>query len=108
VPSGRILRELPARYARFAATPRINARRFRGAPGSAFLYTIPATATGRWRSVRQFAAGLKLDAATGHITGELDSKGLILSCCGDQCAGAARKISYRCGRPDCADAPMVE
>ncbi len=46
-------------------------------PGSAFLYTIPATGDRPMSfGADDLPAGLKLDAATGHITGELDVKGV--------------------------------
>ena len=45
-------------------------------PGSAFLYTIPATGDRPMAfSADKLPAGFKLDAATGHLTGELNSKG---------------------------------
>jgi alpha-galactosidase len=59
------------------ATPRLNGAGVFGVrPGSPFLFTIPAT--GR-RPMQFFAdnlpAGLKLDAATGQITGSLTTPG---------------------------------
>jgi hypothetical protein len=58
-------------------TPRINGSGVFGArPGSEFLYTIPATGDRPMTfSADNLPAGLKLDANTGRITGELDGKG---------------------------------
>ncbi len=58
-------------------TPRINGPKIFGVrPGSPFLYTIPATGA---RPVTFAAtglpAGLKLDSATGHITGVVSQRG---------------------------------
>jgi alpha-galactosidase len=59
------------------ATPRINGPGLFGVrPGSAFLYTIPATGDRPMSfSADNLPAGLKLDAATGRITGELAAQG---------------------------------
>ena len=60
-----------------AATPRINGPKIFGVrSGSPFLYTIPATG----ERPMEFAAdnlpsGLKLDSASGQITGALETKG---------------------------------
>ena len=58
-------------------TPRINGSGVFGVrTGSAFLYTIPATGDRPMTfSADNLPAGLKLDAATGHITGEVVDKG---------------------------------
>jgi alpha-galactosidase len=58
-------------------TPRINGSGVFGArPGSEFLYTIPATGDRPMTfSADNLPTGLKLDANTGRITGELDGKG---------------------------------
>ena len=57
--------------------PRINGPTIFGVrPGSAFLYTIPATGDRPMTfSADHLPAGLKLDATTGRITGELDAQG---------------------------------
>ena len=59
------------------ATPRINGANVFGVrPGSPFLYTIPATGDRPMTfSAKSLPRGLKLDAATGHITGALKNKG---------------------------------
>ena len=59
------------------ATPRIHGADVFGVrPGSPFLFTIAAT--GEWPmrfSAKHLPRGLKLDPRTGHITGQLKSKG---------------------------------
>jgi alpha-galactosidase len=62
---------------RRAPSPRINGPGVFGVrPGSAFLYTIPATGDRPIAfSADNLPVGLKLDAATGHITGEVVEKG---------------------------------
>jgi len=59
-------------------TPRINGPGVFGVrPGSEFLYNIPATGNRPMAfSADQLPAGLKLDGATGRITGELDGPGV--------------------------------
>ncbi len=59
------------------ATPRINGADVFGVrPGSPFLFTIPATGDRPMQfSAKNLPRGLKLDAATGHITGSLKKKG---------------------------------
>jgi alpha-galactosidase len=59
------------------ATPRINGASVFGVrPGSPFLFTIPATGERPMKfSAKHLPRGLKLDAATGHITGQLKRKG---------------------------------
>ena len=59
------------------ATPRINGASVFGVrPGSPFLYTIPATGERPMTfSTKNLPRGLKLDASTGHITGNLKNKG---------------------------------
>src|SRR5476649_2347817 len=59
------------------ATPRINgASVFVVRPGSPFLYTIPATGERPMKfSAKNLPKGLKLDPATGRITGALAKKG---------------------------------
>jgi len=60
-----------------APAPRINGPGVFGArPGAPFLYTIPATGTRPITfAAENLPAGLKLDAATGQITGSLAEKG---------------------------------
>jgi alpha-galactosidase len=60
-----------------AATPRINGPSIYGVrPGSPFLYAIPATGDRPMTfSAKGLPAGLRLDAATGRITGALTQKG---------------------------------
>jgi alpha-galactosidase len=60
-----------------AATPRINGANIFGVrPGSPFLYTIPATGERPMKfSAKHLPSGLKLDVATGRITGTLKKKG---------------------------------
>lgn len=59
------------------ATPRINGPSVFGVrPGSPLLYTIPATGERPMTfSVRELPQGLRMDAATGQITGVLKEKG---------------------------------
>lgn len=59
------------------ATPRINGASIFGVrPGSPFLFTIPATGERPMKfSVRDLPKGLKVDEATGRITGMLKKKG---------------------------------
>ena len=59
-------------------TPRINGPDVFGLrPGSALLYTIPATGDRPMEfSADHLPAGLKLDASSGRMTGELDDKGI--------------------------------
>jgi alpha-galactosidase len=59
------------------ATPRINGPTVFGVrPGSPFLYAIPATGDRPMTfAVDGLPAGLQLDAATGHITGQLTQAG---------------------------------
>ena len=59
------------------ATPRINGADVFGVrPGSPFLFTIPATGDRPMTfSVSHLPRGLKVDAATGRITGSLKKKG---------------------------------
>lgn len=58
-------------------TPRINGARIFGVrPGSKFLYTIPATGVRPVTfSAKNLPKGLKLDAQTGRITGEIKTSG---------------------------------
>ena len=73
--------ELPAPLTPAAPpTPRINGPGVFGVrPGSEFLYTIPATGDRPMTfSADNLPAGLKLDANTGRITGELAGKGVYL------------------------------
>jgi alpha-galactosidase len=60
-----------------AATPRVNGPKIFGArPGSAFLYTIPATGIRPMTfAVDGLPNGLILDASTGQITGSLATRG---------------------------------
>ena len=73
--------------------PRINGAKVFGVrPGHPFLYTIAATG----RRPMQFAAdglpdGLKLDAASGRISGSLPSRASISSPFAPQCPGAAKR-----------------
>ena len=59
------------------ATPRINGAKIFGVrPGSPFLFTIPATGDRPMTfSADNLPRGLKLDAATGRMTGKLKKKG---------------------------------
>src|SRR6185369_5654359 len=59
------------------ATPRINGANVFGVrPGSPFLFTIAATGDRPMTfSADNLPAGLKMDAATGRITGALETKG---------------------------------
>ena len=59
------------------ATPRINGPNVFGVrPGSPFLYTIPATGDRPMKfSVSHLPRGLKVDAKTGRITGQLEKRG---------------------------------
>ena len=83
------------------ATPRLNGPNVFGVrPGSPFLYTIPATG----RHPMAFLAGnlppgLKLDAATGQITGSLTSPGeTIVTLRAKNALGAAeKKFRIVCG-----------
>ena len=58
-------------------TPRINGPKLFGVrPGSPFLYTIPATGDRPMRfSVEKLPAGLKVDSASGQITGSVAKAG---------------------------------
>lgn len=60
-----------------ADTPRVNGPSIFGVrPGAPFLYAIPATGKRPLTfAVDDLPAGLKLDPATGHITGKLSKKG---------------------------------
>ena len=72
------LSELPAPLTpKVPPTPRINGAKVFGVrPGAPFLYTIPATGERPMTfSAKDLPAGLKLDAATGSITGLLKDKG---------------------------------
>ncbi len=59
------------------ATPRINGPSIFGVrPGSPFLYHIPATGQRPMEfSVRDLPSGLRVDNATGEITGSLEKRG---------------------------------
>lgn len=59
------------------AEPRINGAKVFGVrPGSPFLYSIPATGERPMSfSAKNLPTGLKLDEATGRITGKLEGKG---------------------------------
>ena len=59
------------------ATPRLNGASVFGVrPGSPFLFTVPATGERPMEfSAKNLPDGLKLDAATGRITGALKTKG---------------------------------
>jgi alpha-galactosidase len=71
VPTSLILTPKPA------ATPRINGPKIFGVrPGSPFLYSIPATGDRPMTfAVENLPDGLKLDPATGHITGAVSRPG---------------------------------
>ena len=92
------------------ATPRINGPDIFGVrPGSPFLYTIPATG----ERPMSFAAanlprGLKLDAATGRITGRLRKKGgTVVTLEAQNALGAAtRKFRIVCGNQIALTPPM--
>ena len=62
------------------AVPRINGANVFGVrPGSPFLFTIPATGARPMKfSAKNLPSGLKLDAATGRITGSLQASGEYL------------------------------
>ena len=61
----------------YPAQPRINAPRITGGtPGRPFLFRIPATGAAPLKfSAQKLPAGLTLDAATGIISGAIDSAG---------------------------------
>ena len=64
-------------------TPRINGPSIFGVrPGSPLVYRIPATGRRPMEfSVRKLPEGLRVDAATGDITGKLSSEGKYKKCC---------------------------
>ncbi len=76
------------------ATPRINGANVFGVrPGSPFLFTIPATGNRPMEfSAQDLPHGLKLDAATGRITGKLKKQGEFIVILGAKNAlGTAEK-----------------
>jgi len=92
------------------STPRINGASVFGVrPGSPFLFTIPATGDRPMKfSARNLPRGLKLDAATGHITGKLKKKGdFIVTLRAENSLGAAEKgVRIVCGDQIALTPPM--
>src|ERR1044071_3140983 len=81
--------------------PRINgARIFWVRPGSPFLFTIPATGERPMTfGVAPLPAGLKVDSATGQITGALKERGefVVTFKAGNRLGSAQRSFRIDCG-----------
>ncbi|HUC86696.1 MAG TPA: NPCBM/NEW2 domain-containing protein, partial [Candidatus Acidoferrales bacterium] len=92
------------------ATPRINGANIFGVrPGSPFLFTIPATGERPMTfSAKTLPKGLKLDAATGRITGVLQDKGDYLVTLGakNSVGRAEKKFRILCGDQIALTPPM--
>ena len=92
------------------ASPRINGPSVFGVrPGSPFLYRIPATGDRPMQfAVDGLPAGLKLDPATGQITGRLESKGEHeVTLHAKNLKGAAKKaFKIICGDRICLTPPL--
>ena len=92
------------------ATPRINGANVFGVrPGSPFMFTIPATGERPMKfSAKNLPRGLKLDAATGHITGTLKTKGeFIVTLRAKNSLGTAeKKFRIVCGDQIALTPPM--
>jgi alpha-galactosidase len=92
------------------ATPRINGASVFGVrPGSPFLFTVPATGQRPMEFLAQnLPAGLKLDAATGQITGSLKSQGefMVALRAKNSLGTAERKFRIVCGDRIALTPPM--
>ena len=81
--------------------PRINGARVFGVrPGSPFLFTIPATGKRPMRfATKDLPPGLKVDADTGQITGELRAKGTYVATleASNSLGVARRPLRIECG-----------
>jgi alpha-galactosidase len=92
------------------ATPRINGANVFGVrPGSPFLFTIPATGDRPMKfTAKNLPSGLKLDAATGRITGSLPGRGeFIVTLRAKNSLGTAeKKFRIVCGDQIALTPPM--
>jgi len=81
--------------------PRINGARIFGVrPGSPFLFTIPATGQRPMTfAVENLPSGLRVDPASGQITGEIKEKGefIVLFKVANKYGAAERKFKIVCG-----------